>query len=289
MALGNVLSIAGCIVLADELSHVLSKDKDLSRAFIVDNEEGRYLQGKLIKNDIETEIIEPSEMRRASNQDRFSVLIWMRGAAHCREAGNLRDNLTFALSNMAECSGLCLCFYGRCHGALDHLEEVEEEVRVPVMALTDVAGQEVSGCMAANIGGEKEYLRTVASNPDTFLVTPEWADEWYRNHVHLGKKGMRQCANAFMLQNGYTEIMRLDNGLGEGDGGEDRLRDFSQGQGVRVINRLVGLSVFENTYSLAKKMLAELRPCTLSPFIMKSVPMLYRASGIMVHRMGPTV
>ncbi len=289
MALGNVLSIVGCVVLSDELSYVLSRDKDLSRAFIIDNEEGRLLNAKLEKKDIETEIIDPGEMHRASIQDRFSVLIWLNDASNCKKAREQRNSVHFALANLVEHSGLCLCFYGRCNGALEHLEDLEEDVKVPLMALTDVAGDVVEDCMAASMGGQKEYRRTVSRNPDTFFLTPGYVEEWYRSHEHLGKRQMRQCARSLLQENGYSEIMKLDNGLGESERVEEHLEIFSRCENIRVINRLCGLSVFENTYSIAKKMLAEMRPRTLSPFFMRSVPMVYRAGSSLVHRMGRTV
>jgi hypothetical protein len=289
MALGNVLSIVGCVVLSDELSYVLSRDNNLSRAFIIDNEEGHLLSRKLEKKDIETEIIEPSEMHRASIQDRFSVLIWLNDASLCMKAREQRNRAHFAIANLAEHSGLCLCFYGRCHGAFDHLEELEGDVKVPLMVLTDVAGDMVEDCKAASMGGQTEYQRTISSNPDTFFLTPGWVEEWYRNHEHLGKKQMRQSARSLLQENGYCEIMKLDNGLGESERVEEHLGYFSSSENIRVINRLCGLSVFENSYSIAKKMLAEMRPRTLSPFFMRSVPMVYQASGSLVHRMGRTV
>ena len=80
MGVGNVLGVIGCVVLADELGYVLSRDRDLSRVFIVDNEGGRILKGKLARQQIEAELINPTEMDRASKQDRFTALIWMNPA-----------------------------------------------------------------------------------------------------------------------------------------------------------------------------------------------------------------
>ncbi len=289
MALGNVLSIVGCVVLSDELSYVLSKDKDLSRAFIIDNEEGRLLSDKLEKLDIETEIIDAGEMRRASIQDRFSVLIWLNDSSNCNKVREQRKKVNFSIANLAEHSGLCLCFYGRCHGAFDHLDDLEEDVNVPLMVLTDVSGAVVDDCMAANMGGQAEYRRAMESNPDTFFLTPGYVEEWYRTHEHLGKRQMRQCARSLLQENGYSEIMKLDNGLGESKKVEEHLELFSRCENIRVINRLCGLSVFENTYSIAKKMLAEMKPRTLSPYFMRTVPMVYRVGSSLVQRMGRTV
>lgn len=289
MALGNVLSIVGCVVLADELSYVLSRDKELSRAFIIDNDEGRLLSGMLENQDIETEIIDPSEMRRASIQDRFSVLIWLNDASNCKMALEQRKKVNFSIANLAEHSGLCLCFYGRCNGAFDRLDDLEEDVKVPLMILTDVAGEVVDDCMAANMGGQAEYRRTMSNNPDTFFLTPGFVEDWFRAHEHLGRRQMSRCARSLLQENGYSEIIKLDNGLGESGRVEEHLGFFSRCENIRVINRLCGLSVFENTYSIAKKMLAEMRPRTLSPFFMRTGPMVYRAGSTLVQRMGRTV
>ncbi len=289
MALGNVLSIVGCVVLADELSYILSRDKDLSRAFIIDNDEGRLLSGMLKKQDIETEIIDPGEMHRASIQDRFSVLIWLNDASSCKNALDQRKKVNFSIANMAEHSGLCLCFYGRCNGAFDRLDDLEEDVRVPLMVLTDVAGDVVDDCMAANMGGQAEYRKTLSRNPDTFFLTPGFVEDWYKAHEHLGRRRMSQCARSLLQENGYSEIIKLDNGLGDSERVEEHLGLFSRCESIRVINRLCGLSVFENTYSIAKKMLAEMRPRTLAPFLMRTGPMVYRTNSNSVQHMGRTV
>lgn len=289
MATGNVLGVVGCIVLADELSFVLSRDKDLTHTFVIDNEEGRSLSRKLADYDMEAEMIGPDEMHRVSKQDRFSVLIWMNDASMCKERLALRKTVRVAASGMAEFVGLCLCFYGRCHGALSDLDEIEEEVEVPVMILTDTEEAEVDDCFGANMGGQKEYHEALSRNQDTFFLTPGFAEEWYRRYEGVGRKEMIKNICSTFKRDGYTEMMKLDNGLGDHGLIEEELHTLSRRTGIRVINRLCGLSVFENTYSMAKRMLGEMRPRTLTPFTSMSAPRAYRASGIMVHRIGRMV
>jgi hypothetical protein len=57
MAVGNVLGIVGCTVLADESGHVLSKDSDLRKVFVVDNEGGRILEKKMTSRGLKVEVL----------------------------------------------------------------------------------------------------------------------------------------------------------------------------------------------------------------------------------------
>jgi hypothetical protein len=152
-----------------------------------------------------------------------------------------------------------------------------------------VEGAEVDDCFGANIGGQKEYHKALSRNQDTFFITPGFAEDWYRRYEGRGRRETRDSICSTFKREGYTEIMVLDNGLGEHGLIEEEMRTLSSETNIRVIKRLCGLSVFENTYSLAKKLLAEMRPRSLTPFTSMSVPNSYRASGIMAHRIGKSV
>jgi hypothetical protein len=77
MAVGNVLGIVGCTVLADEIGHVLSKDSDLRKVFVVDNEGGRILEKKLTSRGLKVEVLASEDLTGIESQDENSVLIWM--------------------------------------------------------------------------------------------------------------------------------------------------------------------------------------------------------------------
>lgn len=53
----DVLGIVGCVVLADELTYVLSLDRELHGTFVVVNEAGRTLMKKLARGNHDAELV----------------------------------------------------------------------------------------------------------------------------------------------------------------------------------------------------------------------------------------
>jgi hypothetical protein len=268
MAAENVLGIIGCVVLADELSYVLSRDRDLYRTFIVENEAGRVLQDKLALHQVDSEMLTPDELERARSQDRYSVLIWVNPAGPHDNQAELRAMVKGAAENLNGSVGLCLCFYGLCHNSLWKIDQLGEEVGVPMMLLTDLRGEPVDDCFGANIGGKGEYLDAIVDKRGTIFVSPGYAENW---QMRQSKKSIENIVEQvenmrYVFQRmEHSRVMRLDNGLGEKDKFESRVEAFAKIFDMEVASKECGLWVFEHTYSLAKKKLARMRPLTLAP------------------------
>ncbi len=263
MAAENVLGIIGCIVLADELSCVLSRDRDLYRTFIVDNDEGAILMDKLARREIEAEMLDPGDLERARAQDRYSVLIWMNPAGR-KEAGELRSAVRKAAEGLSGSVGLCFCFYGRCRNMLANIDQMGEEAGTPMMIITDLRGEEVDDCISANIGGSMEYRDVLSEHQDTFFVTSGYVENLdRRGDWPFGPGGAE--ALPVLWRTGCTRVTRLENGLGEKDRYEERVDALARLLDLEVSAMPCGLGVFEHSYSTAKKKLAMMRPLTLAP------------------------
>lgn len=268
MAAENVLGIVGCVVLADELSCVLSRDRDLYRTFIVENEAGEVLRDKLGRRGVEAEMLSLDELERARSQDRYSVLIWMNPAGPHDNQEELRALVKGAAERLSGSVGLCLCFYGLCRNSLWKIDRMGEEVGLPMMILTDLRGEAVDDCFGANIGGKKEYLDTIVNNRGTIFVSPGYAENWKRRQSNKPlDKVIEQVENLrFIFQRmEYTKVMKLQNGLGDVDKFEERVDSFARIFDLGVMSMVCGLGVFEHSYSLAKMKMAMKRPMTLAP------------------------
>jgi hypothetical protein len=268
MAADNVLGIIGCVVLADELSYVLSRDRDLHRTFILENEAGLILQDKLARRQVDAEMVTLDDLERARSQDRYSVLIWMNPAGSHGHQSELRSLVKRAAESLNGSVGICLCFYGLCRNSLWKIDRMGEEVGIPMMILTDLKGEPVDDCFGANIGGKKEDLDIIARNRGTIFVSPGYAENWQRRQS--GKpldRIIEQVENMRLVfeQTEYSKVMMLDNGLGERDEFEGRVEAFAKIFDLRIASRECGFGVFEHTYSLSKKKLAMLRPLSLAP------------------------
>jgi Protein of unknown function (DUF1638) len=255
MGAGNVLGVIGCVVLADELGHVLSRDKDLSRVFIVDNEEGQILKGKLARLQVEAELVDPTELDRASKRDGFAALVWMNPAGPHDNQTELREIVKNAAATLRPHTAFCLCFYGLCRNSLWKIDRLGEEVGVPLMLLTDQDGKDVDDCFGANMGGKKAYLDSIRHHRGTIFVTPGYAENWQKRQSQKDLvKVIEQVENMrFVFERmEYSTVMRLENGLGDKDKFEERVEGFARIFDLQVTTKPCGLGVFEHSYSLAK-------------------------------------
>lgn len=268
MAADNVLGIIGCVVLADELSHVLSRDEDLHRVFILENDAGVILKDKLARYQVDAELVTLGDLERARSQDRYSVLIWMNPAGPHDDQAELRAQVRHAAERLSGSVGMCLCFYGLCRNSLWKIERMGEEAGVPMMILTDPKGHPVDDCFGANLGGKKEYLDAIVDHRGTIFVTPGYAENWQRRQNKKPiDKIVEQVENTrFVFERmGYSKIMRLENGLGDSKKFEGRVGAFARMFDLEVLSKQCRLWVFEHSYSLAKTRLAMMRPLTLAP------------------------
>ncbi len=285
MGVGNVLGVIGCVVLADELAYVLSRDRDLSRVFIVDNEGGRILKGKLASRQVEAELIDPTEMDRATMQDRFTALIWMNPAGPHDDQAELRGIVRNAAMVLKTYAALCLCFYGLCRNSLWKIGRLGEEVGVPMMILTDQDGMDVDDCFGANLGGKKAYLDSIKQNRGTIFVSPGYAENWQRRQGQKDlTKVIEQVENMrFVFERmEYSTVMRLENGLGDMGRFEEQVEGFAKIFDLKVAVKTCGLGVFEHTYSLAKAGLSNQRPRSLAPAQSRSLALRAPAGPLMV-------
>jgi hypothetical protein len=243
------------VVLADELSYVLSRDKSLSRVFIVDNEAGQILKGKLARQQVDAELIGPDELNKASMQDRFTALIWMNTAGPHDNQTELRVIVKNAAAALKPHTALCLCFYGLCRNSLWKIGRLGEEVGIPMMILTDQDGKDVDDCFGANMGGKKAYLEAIRHDRGTIFVTPGYAENWQRRQGQKDlAKVIEQVENMrFVFERmAYSKVMRLENGLGDKAKFEERVDGFAKIFDLQIVTRACGLGVFEHSYSLAK-------------------------------------
>lgn len=287
MAVGNVLGIVGCVVLADELAHVISKDRDIYHVFVVDNEAGAILKDKLHRYAIEPEMVALDALERASLQDHYSVLISMNQAGPHDDQQELRRIVERAVMPLVDHAGLCLCFYGLCRNSLWKIDRMGEEMGVPMMILTDTEGREVDDCFGANLGGKREYLEAICKNRGTLFVSPGYAENWQRRQSKKDfPKIIEQVENmrAIFELMGYDRIMKLDNGLGDPQEFNERIAGFAKIFDMSVKERSCSLGVFENSYSLAKARLIDLRPRSLVPMPNRSISNAMRGGPLMVQR-----
>ncbi|HNX47665.1 MAG TPA: DUF1638 domain-containing protein [Methanomassiliicoccales archaeon] len=226
------LGIIGCPVLEDEIVYLLSGDKGLKDIFVVKDEHSEKLIGKLRRKGIE--IVPTSEEGLSSLPDSQgrSVVVWMKSMGLHEEPKELGKEVARSAKVMDGHCATILLFYGLCGNAFKNMNLLFEDVRTPVVILTDQQGQIVDDCIAVPLGGTDGYLRLLKRYAGVFYMTPAWADNWELliNKMEIARG--TEMGNLDMLKMlfemaGYNRVLLIDTGLGDREVLYSKTREFS--------------------------------------------------------------
>lgn len=246
-----VLGIIACRALEDELAHVLSEDHEVRHLIIINNLDCFDLSKKLRSKkrphltaaweDVPEML---SSIRRTGTGTLTGMLKPLLERFHlCGFLGKAEDSgeetaivvniLKIALhidnkllrvevckniEAMSQFSDSILLFYGRCGNALQDIEEPQGG-NCPLFFLTDDSGEIVDDCIAAALGGNKQYAEALTIHQVVgYFCTPMWAANLgytdreakrYAIEHHLKPKSFGE----FLVELGYSKIAILDTGL----------------------------------------------------------------------------
>lgn len=242
-----VLGIIACRALEDELAHVIAEDGELRNLIIINNLDCFDLSRKLrSKNrrhlmaaweDIPEMLSNVrgtgpgilkllggsrllcSILGRPENPGEEVVIVvaMLKIALHI-DNKMLRAEVSKDIERMSQFSDSILLFYGRCGNALQDIESPGDR-KCPLFFLTDESGERVDDCIAAALGGNKQYGEALSSNQGVgFFCTPMWASTLDSADREVKKYAIehRQKPKSFgdvLVELGYTKIARLDTGL----------------------------------------------------------------------------
>lgn len=257
---GRTLGVVCCLVLADELVHVISSDPEVTRALVVNGEEGSILEGKLRERSppYELTMVDQVKLLRLDRDEGLTLLVRVLPAGPHGNSGDLRAAIEGAVDEIVgKCDSIFL-FYGLCRNSLYKTERIADRVSKPVSLLVDLDGHPVDDCFGANIGGKRQYLETIKQNHGTIFVFPGYAENWHRRQ---SKKDLVKVVEQveqmrFVFERtGYNKVMMLENGLGDHDKFSHRINGFAQMFDFQILERQCRLDVFEHSYAEAKKAL----------------------------------
>jgi hypothetical protein len=274
---GVCLGIIGCTVLQDELINVLRRDDDLKRLSIIESEPGaRFMERaepKLAHLDLEIASLSSPESFREKNG--FTVLLDMKTTSLHRDPDAFRKEVILTCQRMKPYVDGVLLFYGLCRNALRKMGRVSEDVGMPVTILRDALGREVDDCFGALMGGRDAYLEHMADHRGTMFIIPGYAELWYGK---LDSKDVEKALEAyqnlkFVFERcGYTKLLRLDTHLCDQEEFERRVETFARMFEMQLSSEEADLSVFDSSYSMAKRMVQgdyRERPTPVEP---KAIP-----------------
>lgn len=226
------LGIVGCMLLEDEIIHVLSNDKSIEGISIIDCPESSSIQSKLINQFPESMIslIGKEDLDSLAPLDGFSVLIWMKPMALHENPERLKKEVIETVMMLDEHCDSILLFYGLCGNAFRKIEEVSNETCSPIIILRDDDDQVVDDCIGAVVGGTQAYLNLLKKYPGVMYMTPMWASCWKEMIVKTGiapDTSDIECLRTIFQMVGYRKVLKLKTGLGDEKDFEDRVNEFA--------------------------------------------------------------
>lgn len=227
------LGIIGCPVLEDEIVYLLSGDRGLNDIFVVKDDHSEKLISKLGRKGVRTVPIREEDLSSLPESHGRSVVVWMKSMGLHEEPKELGKEVARSAKVMDGHCATILLFYGLCGNAFKNMNILFEDVRTPVVILTDERGQIVDDCIAVPLGGTDGYLRLLKRYAGVFYMTPAWADNWELliNKMEIARG--TEMGNLDMLKMlfemaGYNRVLLIDTGLGDKEVLHTKTRQFSQ-------------------------------------------------------------
>lgn len=231
-------------MLEDELTRVLSLDSMLRHLILADNPDGLGLSRKLraqnrshllaglgeIPNRIKDlhkddfgKFIRPLLNRfrlicgraseNASEQELVVIVNVLKMALHS-DGKQITDEVYKNIREMSRFSDGILLLYGLCGNSLGDIGNDLRDLSCPIYFLTDKDGNRVDDCIAAALGGNKQYEEALSESSGIgFFFTPMWATNWKEIDKEANKAPKSQSLGCMLNSLGYMRVALLDTGL----------------------------------------------------------------------------
>ncbi|MDR2866275.1 MAG: DUF1638 domain-containing protein [Methanomassiliicoccaceae archaeon] len=264
MAADGVLGVMACPILEDELIYSISRDPDVSNVYVLNNRHAKSIKIKLLRNNIEHEIIDEEQYLNGSlkiKEDGYTIVIWMMDLGLHEEPADLRDAVHRCMMRMEERIDAIALYYGLCGNGLKDVDIwAKENLSIPMTIIRDNEGNIVDDCISAAIGGTKQYLRLLRKYPGIMYFTPAFATNYddLLGRMELFKgvdTGDESMLKMVFEMADYHEVMKIDTGLGDPDEFQAATEKFADRLGFSIFtleDGWVTLEPAERVYAEAK-------------------------------------
>jgi hypothetical protein len=251
----RVLGMIGCLVLGDEMAHVLESDPALENVLIVDNREGRVFMEKLCPDTTgqRVQLVNIAELR-TMQLSAPTVIVWVKESTLHDQPQQMLDNMASSIGRLEPFCGSILLFFGLCRNTKYEIKRFADSFDVPVTFLTDAHGEVVDDCFAAVLGGREQYMDMIRANKYAMLLTPGYAESWAMKQEGKDLEAMvEQFENYQLLFRtlGYNKVVMLDNGLGDQESFKERAKVFASMFDLSIETAPCNVAIFERSYRLA--------------------------------------
>jgi hypothetical protein len=264
MTARGVLGVMACPILEDELIHSLSRDEGIDRLYLIENKHAKSIKIKLARHGIEHEIIDENSFFNGAYdvmKSGFTIVIWMMDLGLHEEPSDLKEEIRRCMLKMQDHSDALALYYGLCGNGLKGIDEwSKDNLKIPMTIIRDDEGNIVDDCVAAAIGGTKQYLRLLRKYPGIMYFTPAFATNYddLLSRMELFKgvdTGDDSMLKMVFEMADYHEVMKIDTGLGDPVEFHTATKKFADRMGFEILTLEDGwttLEPAERVYAEAK-------------------------------------
>ncbi len=281
-----VLSIIACDMLEDELTYVLSKDRDLEQLILVEKKECFGLQRKLKslgclpalvpldriqeilkgeKNQSFPAILKPfcgirfiEKIRlklENSHKTKVTVVANMLKMGLHIDIELLRKEVYRNIREMSRFSDRILIFYGTCGHSLVNIEKDFEDLGCQLYFLKDDKGEIVEDCISVALGWNDAYARAMVNSEGegTFYLTPMWASgrEEFQDFSKEMISETFGLAKKYIRR--YRRVAKINTGLSYEPDFDENVRNFARFFNLKTVELAGSKKIAEQSYQNAKK------------------------------------
>ncbi|MGA3198141.1 MAG: DUF1638 domain-containing protein [Halobacteriota archaeon] len=279
-----VLSIISCGMLEDELTHVLSEDKELNHLILVDAAEIYGLARKLRAQNrpfLTADLTKIPNLLKKQHATPFSrvptmrtrIVDAVRRLRHGRSMSDavvanvlkmdlhgspelLKREVYRNIESMSSFSNGILVLYGLCESLRD-LERDFAGCKPPLYFLADECGTRVEDCIALALGGNQSFWQTSSIHSNiVFFSTPMWASNWQSlsEHSKMDQK-LTQSVEKLLKHARFKlklKVAKVDTGLRYEPNFDENTRDYARQRQINVIQLRGNTDIVERCYQKAK-------------------------------------
>jgi hypothetical protein len=269
----------------DELTHILSSDREMNQLIVVESRDSFGLLRKLrsenclprtapldrvplllgnrhgsgpgfvklakplLKLPFFREIHENMKLKAAQ---RVTVVVNPLRLGLHDDLELLKSEVYGKIREMAAFSDGILLFYCSCGEAFESLEEDFSGFECPLYCLKDENGEVVADCISAALGGNAAYDEVMYACRGTgaLYFTPMWASTW--KEMGEERKKSRNFDNNFLKDPRYSRVVKLDTGLSYDPDFHENVREFARNFDMEIVEIKGSVELAEKSYSAAK-------------------------------------
>ena len=178
----GVLGLILCPMLEDELLYSLSRDKDIGRIVLLDNEHCGSIRRKMESRGIRFDVVPEKTFddgKLELDPNIYNIVIKTNSLGLHAEPEELKDHLTLQMISMQTNADVTGLYYGMCckHGC-DVSKWAKERAFKPIFVFRGDDGEVCDDCVAVAIGGASNYRRFIKRYTGIFFLTPAIANNW---------------------------------------------------------------------------------------------------------------